>query len=391
MSEKDDMALSVYGKGSVSDFLDDLIVYRGLNPCDPRLPSYAVSASAIGLQKGRLPRKHEDSYARLVVYLLEAAQSLTRPASKVKRLIYLGDTRLSDVTAFRNLCTAGSWDGLAFICSEDKKRPAELFKEGADDGSSLFRHVYSANRWSLLSEFNEQSQYLDFRADEETVVVIDLDKTAIGARGRNAGVIDQARQLAVQVTVADLLGDAFKLPVFLEAYGALNQPEFHFFTEDNQDYLAYVCLAIASGRYRLEEVVEKIRSGRLVSFHEFISEVDSHSSELPDGLDALHAGFYAYLQAGDPTPFKAFRRNEYHLTASRMGWLPDDASLKKILSEEIVITSEVHRAALKWKSEGALIFGLSDKPDEASLPDPEQVSRGCLPLHRIKSHIVGAK
>lgn len=390
MSEQeDDMALGVYGRGSVSDFLDDLIVYRGLNPCDSRLPSYAVSASEIGLQQGRLPRKHEDSYARLVVYLLEAARRLTRPSSRIKRLIYLGDTRLSDVTAFRNLCSAGRWDGLAFICSEDKKRAAELLKETAEGGSNIL--LYSANRWSLLSEFDERRQYRDFGVDEETVVVIDLDKTAIGARGRNAGVIDQARQLAVQVTVADLLGDAFQLPVFQEAYAALNQTEFHVFTEDNQDYLAYVCLAIASGRYVLEEVVERIRSGRLVTFHEFISEVDSHRFEISKAFSSLHADFFAYLKAGDPTPFKAFRRNEYYLTASRMGWLPDDASLEQILSEEIVITREVHQAALKWKSNGALIFGLSDKPDEASLPDPEQVSRGCLPLHRIESHIVGVR
>ena len=38
---------------------------------------------------------------------------------------------------------------------------------------------------------------------------------------------------------------------------------------------------------------------------------------------------------------------------------------------------------------GALLFGLSDKPDEASLPTPELEQQGHLPLHRNVTHIVG--
>lgn len=389
MNERDEPELRLYGRGTVSEFLDDLIIYRGLDPYDRRLPGFARCAAAVRLQQGRLPRKHEEDYARLVVHLLEAARRLTRPGAEIRRMIYLGDTRLSDATAFRNLCRAGGWDGLAFICSEDAGSPAGLTAEAAGEGGIRCR-LYTANRWSLLSEFDRERQDLDFLINEETAVVIDLDKTAIGARGRNAGVIDRARQLAVQVTVADLLGEAFDLSVFQEAYGALNQTEFHPLTEDNQDYLAYACLVIAGGSDRLEDVIRKYRSGKLVSFHQFIAELDVRRSELPASLAALHSDFYAHFQAGDPTPFKAFRRNEYRLTAERMGWLPDDASLNQILAEEIAITWEVYQAALKWKSNGALIFGLSDKPDEASLPDPEQASQGCLPLHRMETHLVGA-
>ena len=389
MKDNEDMALRIYGRSSVSEYLGDFMVYRSLNPCDPRLPGYAECSLAAGVPSGRLPRKHEDGYARLVVHLLKAARCLGDPAARLKRLIYLGDTRLSDATAFRNLCLAGGWDGLAFICSEDSRRPPTLRLEEREVQGEGVHRLYNANRWALLSELETQRQSVGFPVDEETVVVVDLDKTAIGARGRNAQVIDQARQHAVQVTVADVLGKAFDESVFQEAYNALNQPEFHNFTEDNQDYLAYVCLAIGSGRYGLEGVMAKIRSGELVTFEQFIAGVDVYRLELPVGFGDLHTDFYACMRAGDPTPFKAFRRSEYRLTASRMGSLPDGAPLAQILAEEIVITQEVQQAGLEWKARGALIFGLSDKPDEASLPDKVQASQGWLPLHRLETHAVG--
>jgi len=95
------------------------------------------------------------------------------------------------------------------------------------------------------------------------------------------------------------------------------------------------------------------------------------------------------VQAGDPTPFKAFRRNEYRVTIAKMGCLPDSAPVEELLAGEIVITEEVRRAALDWQARGALIFGLSDKPDEASLPTPKQVGQGFPPLHRKETHVVG--
>jgi hypothetical protein len=385
MNDDDGMDIRSYGCSTVSKFLDDFIVYRGLNPCDRRLPNYAECRSAVGLQQGGLPRKHEEDYARIVVHLLRSARRQSLPEARIRRLIYLGDTRLSDATAYQNLCRAGNWAGLAFICSEDSRSPAALLSEGEKE-----RCIYTSNRWALLSEFDRQRKAQNIPVDEETVVVVDLDKTAIGARGRNAGVIDQARQLAVQQTVADLLREAFDPGLFQQAYAVLNKPEFHSFTEDNQDYVAYVCLAIGNGRYRLEDTLAEIHAGSLLTFDQFISRIDKDSSELPERFRVLHADFYTKMQAGDPTPFKEFRRNEYLITAGRMGCLPRDTPPAQILAKEIAITWEVHQIALNWKASGALIFGLSDKPDEASLPTPEQVAKGSLPLHRIETHLVSA-
>ncbi|MBS3785148.1 MAG: hypothetical protein KGY78_11970, partial [Anaerolineae bacterium] len=60
-----------------------------------------------------------------------------------------------------------------------------------------------------------------------------------------------------------------------------------------------------------------------------------------------------------------------------------------LLAKEIVITQEVREAALRWKARGALLFGLSDKPDEASIPTPALASEGFQSIHRIETHTVG--
>ena len=93
---------------------------------------------------------------------------------------------------------------------------------------------------------------------------------------------------------------------------------------------------------------------------------------------------------GDPTPFKAFRRAEYIETISKMGTLDDDAPVSNLIAEEILITQEVREAALAWREEGALLFGLSDKPDEASMPTVELALQGYLPIHSVKTHAVGS-
>jgi hypothetical protein len=50
----------------------------------------------------------------------------------------------------------------------------------------------------------------------------------------------------------------------------------------------------------------------------------------------------------------------------------------------------VRALALDWAKRGALVFGLSDKPDEASIPTPELAKQGFQPIHSTPTHIVGA-
>jgi hypothetical protein len=189
--------------------------------------------------------------------------------------------------------------------------------------------------------------------------------------------------------VAGLLGSAFDQAAFLDAYDQLKQPEFHPFTADNQDYLAYICLVLGSGLIDTGDLIADVRRKKVLSFRQFIDIVDSRLDELPGGLAEMHAEIYAYVQAGDPTPFKAFRRNEYLETVGRMGYLPDDTPVETLLRDEIVLTQEVRQMAREWRQRGALLFGLSDKPDEASIPTADQARQGFLPIHRTPTHAVG--
>ena len=373
-----------FGRASISDFLEDRVVYRNLIPMDDRLPKLNEFREAIGLPAGRIPRKSEADYARAMAYILRYAQNLRASGAEIKRLIFIGDTRLNDGNAFANICQAGGWPGLAFIGSETTAAPSTEIVAAGDA-----QRLYLANRWSLLTDFEQFCIRQGVAVDRQTVVIVDIDKTALGARGRNDHTIDRARVRAVQHTVADLLGDAFDKDAFRAAYQQLNQVEFHPFTGDNQDYLAYICLVLGSGVYTLKAVVNDIRAKKLASFEQFIAQVDDQTEALSPELAAIHTEIYRYVQAGDPTPFKMFRRNEYVDTIGLMGYLGDAASVEDLLADEIVITQEVYALALKWRQQGALLFGLSDKPDEASVPDMELARQGYAPIHRATTHIVG--
>lgn len=376
-----------YGHTSVHEFLGDLVVYRNLVPVDPRLPPLAEIRPQVELPKAVIPRKSQPEYARVIACLLRKARELDAPGTSIERLIYVGDTRMNDGTAFANICRAGSWPGLAFIGSErDEPARVEIVEQ---DGGTL----YLANRWAALSDFDrfcrERGQGKQKALDERTAVIVDLDKTALGARGRNDHVIDRARVEAVRRTVGDLLGAGFDPEGFQAAYDRLNQPEFRPFTADNQDYLAHVCLILGSGLYGLEPLVAQVRAGRVATFEQFIAEVDDRAGELPANLHQIHSSVYALVQQGDPTPFKAFRYNEYHATVERMGWLDNEASVEDLLEREIVITQEVREVALAWREQGALLFGLSDKPDEASIPTDDLAAQGYRAIHRVETHAVG--
>ena len=377
-----------YGRTSVHEFLGDFIVYRNLMPLDARLPTLDDVREQAGVPQGITPRKSQPAYARVIVELLRAARRIDAPRAALQRLIYVGDTRMNDGTAFANIAQAAGWPGMAFIASEkDDPQPPEIVEQvnHADCPLSL----YLANRWAAIQDFERFCDDRGFAIDKETAVIVDLDKTALGARGRNDHVINQARVEAVRRTVGALLGHEFDPRAFQAAYDALNQSAFHPFTADNQDYLAYVCLILGSGLYDLKVLMDRVRDERMTSFEQFIEEVDEQASDLPASLWEIHQRIYRRVEAGDPTPFKAFRYNEYQATVERMGRLDDAASVEDLLAKEIVITQEVREAALRWKARGALLFALSDKPDEASIPTPALASEGFQSIHRIETHAVG--
>ena len=376
------MTYTLHGLTSLHECLGDFVVYRNLVPADRRLPSLADLHPTLGLEPGEVPRKAQAAYGRVVAEMLRRARALTRPGAEIRRLVYIGDTRLNDGTAFQNLCSAGDWPGWAFIARDEASRTPQVEVEG---------RLYIANRWSALPRFLQFLRESGFALDKGTAVVIDMDKTFVGARGRNDRLIDQARVEGVRRTVSDLLGPQFDEAAFRAAYNELNKPAYHTFTADNQDYLAYICLILGAGLYDLESVVGDLARGDLTHFRDFIARVQARRSELAaTGLLPVHDEVWRAFQAGDPTPFKAFRYNEYLTTVARFGDLPG-ATVQEVLAQRITITQEVRTAALALRQRGALIFGLSDKPDEASVPTPAQAEAGMKPLHRLETLAVGEK
>jgi len=131
----------------------------------------------LNLPEGQTPRKVEPDYARVIVSLLQAARRQDAPGVPIKGLVFIGDTRLLDGTAFENICQAGGWPGLAFIGSETRELPSAQVVP-TPGGQSL----YLANRWAALADFERYCAEQGMPVGESTAVVIDLDKTAIGAR-----------------------------------------------------------------------------------------------------------------------------------------------------------------------------------------------------------------
>ena len=374
------MTYQTTGLTSLYESLGDFIVYRNLVPADPRLPSVDDIRANLSLDARALPRKAEPIYGAVLAEMLRHGRRVEIPRGSIERIVYVGDTRMNDGTAFRNLCAAGEWPGWAFIGADDLSSPPQREVEAS---------LYLANRWSALPNFLSFLEDQDFALDEATAVVMDVDKTAVGARGRNDKVIDEARVDGVKRTVADLLGARFDEAAFRTAYEELNRSAYHAFTADNQDYLAYVCLFLGAGMWELEALIEQVESGSMQSCEDFIATVQGRRAELaPTGLTSIHDDVWERAEAGDPTPFKAFRYNEYLTTVARFGDLPG-ASVEEVLAQRIAITEEVRAAATTLRKRGCLLFGVSDKPDEASVPSPEQAEEGMKPLHRLETQAVG--
>lgn len=375
--------MKCFGRGAISEFLDDRVLYRNLIPCNPDLPGLPELRDELGIDASTTPRKTSMDYARVIHAVLESAQTM-RSAPPLARLVYVGDTRMNDGTAFSNIAEVSGWPGMAFIGSE-RIGPLSYTKEELATGT-----LYTANRWTALERFTQSLKKHDFIVDETTAVLIDMDKTALGARGRNDGRIDQARLEAARLTAEEILGEGYDPATFRKMYDTLNQPEFHSLTADNQDYLVYICLLLSGGWINLDRLLEWYYGKTVTTFPQFAAEAEGAKSGFPANLREMHENFHESYTHGDPTPFKAFRHSEYLATLARMGHLPEETLPEEMIQKEIVLTQEVRQTALQWKAQGVLLFGISDKPDEASLPSAEQAAKGMRPIHETETHILGA-
>jgi hypothetical protein len=368
----------MYPRKTIADFLEDRVVYRNLAPGDPGLPKLKDIWSEVGLDSYRVPRKTEPVYAAAVYRFLQAAQA-KRGQPPLERLLFVGDTPMNDGTSARNL---GEYLPMRGFIGAD--RPAEAKETTVEDRLML------ANRWQALADFLTWVQGEGFTLDSQTALLLDLDKTTLGPRGRNDKVIDRARVSAVRLTVEELLGGDFDEIAFRNVYDQLNQLKYHSFTGDNQDYLAYISLMVVGQIYPVDRLWADLESGRLTGFHQFVTLCDGHQSQMSPGLLKAHREVTGNIAKKDPTPFKSFRFREYHTTVALMDLLPDDTSETEVLAGEITLAGEVADLAEQLvRQHNVLTFGLSDKPDEASVPTAEAAANGALPLHRVVMKVVG--
>jgi hypothetical protein len=194
----------------------------------------------------------------------------------------------------------------------------------------------------------------------------------------------------VRRTVEEVLGETFDEAAFRSTvYDRLNKPDYHAFTADNQDYKAYISLMVAGHVYAPERFWADLSEGRLTGFHQFVTICDAHQAQMSAGLKAAHREVTGNMAKGDPTPFKSFRFREYYATVELIDALPDDTPPVDLLAHEIVLTGEIAQTAERLAAQGALTFGLSDKPDESTLPPPEAAA-GAAPLHRVVMKVVGS-
>jgi len=132
--------------------------------------------------------------------------------------------------------------------------------------------------------------------------------------------------------------------------------------------------------------MEQRQFSDVLAFCEFC---ESRAGMMSAQLRELHHQVREGLLRQDPTPFKTFRQLEFLETIALMDVLPDGAPAEEVLSQEIVITAEIMQVCRLLSSQGALVFGLSDKPDEASLPTAEAASRGALAIHDTRMKVYG--
>jgi hypothetical protein len=211
--------MQIYGRHAVANIFRSFVAYRNIRPIDARLPGLISPNTQPRRRRRSLCQCGDDDFARPIV-----------TSSRIQRFMMIGDTRQSDGGTYLTIAKRSGWQGAAFIC--DEKRSKDPFYGISNDAG-----VYTSNRWRHIDAFAAQHV-----VDQHTAIPIDLDKTFIGARGRNHQLIDAARLTALKSAVTTVLGNNYNDAVFSETYHRFNQPRFHRFTGDNQDFLAFICV-----------------------------------------------------------------------------------------------------------------------------------------------------
>ncbi len=333
------MANLKYKRGKLSDIFGNYIVFRELNPADKNLPQFSEIKTAHSLTK--LPRKKDEEYAKALYYIFSKAKDFNK-------VFYIGDTLMSDASVIKNFLKFPEIETFGIITRE------------GEIGKFEFRENFLlSGRWADLEKAFSVCEEKVFRADERTVLIIDIDKTAIGARGRNDKAIDKARLDAIRELAEEIFGKIDE-EKFSKAYQIANKKEFFYITEDNQDIVYLLSFFVYEGTVSEDELSGK----KFENAKELIEKVSVRNPVLKKYAETILKN----IEGKNPTAFPEFRKKEFLKTIARADFLPDKTPVAELLSEEITITGEVYRLALKLKKRGVLVFGVSDKPALSTMP-----------------------
>ena len=166
--------MTLWPKGTLADWMGDFVVYRNLEPAHAGLPGLRTIWAQVGLDHYYVPRKTAPEYADTLAHLLGEAQRVRGVTAPLERLLFIGDTLMNDGTAARNL--GRYWPMRGFIGADRLQQEPHI---------EIERELMIANRWEALAEFVTWAGREGMPGDERTALLIDLDKTSLGARGRN--------------------------------------------------------------------------------------------------------------------------------------------------------------------------------------------------------------
>ncbi|MEI7644582.1 MAG: hypothetical protein WCJ55_09920 [Chloroflexales bacterium] len=347
---------------TIADLTSDRVYYRDLESCDPTLPGLGTLREPLGLPAGLLPRKREPSYARVALAIAEAAQA-QRGGPPLSTLLVIGDTENDRLMARYLNQLPGAPQTYGIIGEDRPVVSASLTWDGP---------IAAATRWALLHPWAAELERRGVRWDR-AALLIDIDKTLLGPRGRGDGAIDDARAEGALAVAGDLLGADLDIRMFRRTYAELCRKEWHGFTLDNQDYVVSTALLITCGAISYQDLEAGVDSGELPSFAALL---DAVTPRVPPPLAALHAELRERVAAGDPTPFKLFRRAEFVSTVARMG------------DGRLTLCGELFTLTERLIAAGALCVATSDKPTESALPNSAQAAAGMRPLHRTPARVV---
>lgn len=346
-------------QATIFDLTGDAVIYRDLEPCDPALPRLDALRADLGLPPGPPPRKRDAAYAQVILGLARAAQA-ARGGPPIHTLAVLGDTE-NDRLLAAHLRSVAPVRSFGFI-GEDRPVAEESIVWDGDTAT--------ATRWHLVEPW--AAEVVRRGGDwARSAVLIDIDKTLLGPRGRSDGAIDDARAEGALDVASSFLGPALDVPAFRRIYADLCHKPWHGFTLDNQDYVAATSLLLATGAGDLEALRAEVAAGA-ASFPAFL---DAAAGAVRPELRELHAELRSRVAAGDPTPFKAFRRAEFTATLARMA------------DGRLTLCGVVFDTCKALAEQGALLLAASDKPAESAVPSPEQFAAAVLPLHRTPARV----